>query len=186
MCLDQLGLGIGWPHNENRAGVGNRFRYCLKEGVILRGVTAPDGACLMVDVPGQMIRVQREPFDVRRAEMEYPCFMVIDSNNRMIVRGYHGMSPFDQPADCSGGRERGCRIICIATQSPDHEHKKRLLIATVVGANELEERPTYRHESYFLGRLRKAAVTSFFFIRAAGLPRSPRFCSSVPSPIMPG
>src|SRR5579872_1173242 len=44
-----------------------------------------------------------------------------------------------------------------------------------------------QHENYFLGRgLPKAAVTSFFFIRAAGLPRSPRFCSSVPSPIMPG
>src|SRR5580693_5421132 len=39
----------------------------------------------------------------------------------------------------------------------------------------------------FLGFcLPKAAFTSPFLIRAAGLPRSPRFCSSVPSPIIPG
>jgi hypothetical protein len=59
-------------------------------------------------------------------------------------------------------------------------------MAPVGGASDLEERPTYRHESYLLGRLPKAAVTSLFFILADGLPRSPRFCSSVPSPIMPG
>src|SRR5207247_9639690 len=39
--LDQLGLGIGWPRNENRAGVCDRLRDSLKEGVVLRGVPAP-------------------------------------------------------------------------------------------------------------------------------------------------
>src|SRR5467141_1379915 len=44
-----------------------------------------------------------------------------------------------------------------------------------------------RKSLYFLGLcLPKAASTSFFLIRAAGSPRSLRFCSSVPSPIMPG
>jgi hypothetical protein len=38
-------------------------------------------------------------------------------------------------------------------------------------------------ESYFAGRcLPKAATASLFFMRAFGLPRSSRFCSSVPSP----
>ena len=50
--LDQLGLGIGWPRNENRASVCDRLSDSLKEGVILRGVPAPDGVCLMVDVLG--------------------------------------------------------------------------------------------------------------------------------------
>ena len=41
-------------------------------------------------------------------------------------------------------------------------------------------------ERYFLLPLAKAASTSSSLIRAAGFPRWPRFCSSVPSPIMPG
>jgi len=88
--LDQLGLGIGWSRNENRASICNRFSNSLKEGVILRGVPAPDGVCLMVDVPGRMIRVQNEPFHIGRAEMEHPCFMVIDPNDRMKVMAVHG------------------------------------------------------------------------------------------------
>jgi hypothetical protein len=44
--LDQLGLGIGWPRNENRASVCDRLADSLKEGVILRFVPAPDGVCL--------------------------------------------------------------------------------------------------------------------------------------------
>src|SRR6202043_3869357 len=38
----------------------------------------------------------------------------------------------------------------------------------------------------FFSSLAKAASTSSFWMRAAGLPGCPRFCSSVPSPIMPG
>ena len=51
--LDQLSLGIGWPRNENRAGVCDRLRDSLKEGVILRGVPALDRVRLMVDVFGR-------------------------------------------------------------------------------------------------------------------------------------
>jgi hypothetical protein len=72
----------------------------LKEGVILRGVPAPDGVCLMVDVLGRMIRVQHEPFHIARAEMEHACFMVIDPNDRMKVMATHGMSPFAIVASC--------------------------------------------------------------------------------------
>src|ERR1700761_9103107 len=39
---------------------------------------------------------------------------------------------------------------------------------------------------YFLPPLPKAASTSSSLMRAEGLPGWPRFCSSVPSPIMPG
>ena len=39
--LDQLGLGIGWPRNENRAGVCDRLSDSLKEGVILRACPLP-------------------------------------------------------------------------------------------------------------------------------------------------
>jgi len=92
--LDQFGLGIGRPGNKNRAGVGNRCSDCLEKVVILRRVPAADGICLVVDVPGRMIRVQHQPFDIRRAEMEHPRFMVIDPNNRVEMLG-HGTSPFE-------------------------------------------------------------------------------------------
>lgn len=65
------------------------------EVLILRRVPAADGICLVVDVPGRMVRVQHQPFDIRRAEMEHPRFMMIDPNNRVVVRS-HGMSPFEQ------------------------------------------------------------------------------------------
>src|SRR4029077_3134819 len=88
--LDQLGLGIGWPGNENRAGVCDRLRDSLKEGVVLRGVPAPDGVCLMVDVLGWTIRMQDEPFHIGRTEMEHAGFMVIDPDDRMKVMAIHG------------------------------------------------------------------------------------------------
>src|SRR4029077_13798563 len=88
--LDQLGLGIGWPGNENRAGVCDRLRDSLKEGVVLRGVPAPDGVCLMVDVLGRTIRMQDEPFHIGRTEMEHAGFMVIDPDDRMKVMAIHG------------------------------------------------------------------------------------------------
>jgi hypothetical protein len=92
--LDQLGLGIGGPGNENRAGVCDRLRDSLKEGVVLRGVPAPDGVCLMVDVLGWTIRMQDEPFHIGRTEMEHAGFMVIDPDDRMKVMAIHGMRPF--------------------------------------------------------------------------------------------
>jgi hypothetical protein len=69
--LDQLGFRIGRSSNENRTGVRNRFGDRVKIVVIFRGVPAPDGVCLVMDVPGRMIRMQDESFGVGRAEMEY-------------------------------------------------------------------------------------------------------------------
>ena len=43
-----------------------------------------------MDVPGGMIRVQDESFDVRRTEMEHAGFMMIDPNDRVIVVLAHG------------------------------------------------------------------------------------------------
>src|ERR1700730_11846893 len=47
-----------------------------------------------MNVPGRMIRVQNEPFDVCRAEMEYARFMVIDPNDGMVVMLAHRTGPF--------------------------------------------------------------------------------------------
>ena len=65
------------------SGVCDRLRDSLKEGVVLRGVPAPYGVCLMVDVLGWTIRMQHEPFHIGRTEMEYACFTVIDPNDRI-------------------------------------------------------------------------------------------------------
>jgi hypothetical protein len=46
--FDQLGLGIGRPSNQNRAGVGDRASDGLKEVVVFGGVPAPDGVRLVV------------------------------------------------------------------------------------------------------------------------------------------
>ena len=68
--LDQLVFGIAWSGNQNGAGVRDRSDDGLKEIVILRGVPAADGVCLMVDVPRRMVRVQHQPLDFGRTEME--------------------------------------------------------------------------------------------------------------------
>src|ERR1700686_2160158 len=47
-----------------------------------------------MDVPGRMIRVQNESFDVCRAEMEHARFMVINPNDGMIVVLVHGIGSF--------------------------------------------------------------------------------------------
>jgi hypothetical protein len=47
-----------------------------------------------MDMPGRMIRVQNESFDVGRAEMEYARFVVIDPNDGVIVMLGHGIKPF--------------------------------------------------------------------------------------------
>jgi|SRR4051794_28924218 hypothetical protein len=46
-----------------------------------------------MDVLGRMIRVQNESFDICRAEMEHPRFMVIDPNDGMMVMLTHGIVP---------------------------------------------------------------------------------------------
>jgi hypothetical protein len=91
--LAQLGLSIGWPGDENCASIGNRLGDGSEEIMIFRGVPAPDRVCLMMYVAGGMIRVQHQSFDVGRAEMEYPCFMVIYPNDGMKVMAVHRAAP---------------------------------------------------------------------------------------------
>jgi hypothetical protein len=118
--FDQLGLGIGWSRNENRASGCNRLSDSLKEGVILRGVPAPDGVCLMVDVLSRMIRMQNEPFHIGRAEMEHACLTVIDPNDRMKVMAAHGMSPFgDRILHCAPPREDQCSLCSLLSVFSD-------------------------------------------------------------------
>ena len=90
MCLTNSVLALAGPVMRTAPASAIDSSDSLKEGVILRGVPAPDGVCLMVDVPGRMIRVQNKPFHIDRAEMEHPCFMVIDPNDRMKVMAVHG------------------------------------------------------------------------------------------------
>jgi hypothetical protein len=104
--LDQFVLGVGRPSNQNRASIRDRLSDSLKEGVILRGVPAPYRVRLMVDVFGRMIRVQHEPFHIGRAEVEDPCFMVIDPNDRMKVMTVHGMDPLLDPECQSASIDR--------------------------------------------------------------------------------
>ena len=89
--LDQFVLSTARPGDENSAGVRDRFGGCVEEIVILGGVPAADGVCLVVDVPRRVIRVQHQPFDIGRAEMEHAGFTVIDPDDRMIVMRRHGM-----------------------------------------------------------------------------------------------
>jgi len=61
--------------------------------MIFRSAPVADRVCLMVDVASGMIRVQHQSFDVGRAEMEYPCFMVIYPNDGVKVMTVHRGAP---------------------------------------------------------------------------------------------
>ena len=87
--LDQFGLGVGWPGNQNRSSVGDRLSDCPEEVLIFRGVTRTDGVRLVVNVPGRMIRMNHKLFDVGRAEMKDAGLMVVDPNDRVKVMGVH-------------------------------------------------------------------------------------------------
>ena len=55
---------------------------------------AANGICLVMDMPRWMVRIQKKPFDVFRAEVKYTRLVMIDPNDRMIVIVTHGVSPF--------------------------------------------------------------------------------------------
>jgi hypothetical protein len=61
--------------------------------MIFGGMAAADGIRLVVDVPGPMIRVQGQPVDVGRAEMEDAGFVVIDPDDGVKVMAVHAMAP---------------------------------------------------------------------------------------------
>ena len=86
-------------------------------------------------------------------------------------------------ANIKQNRERG--LLSRPAKRLIGKQADRRIRVSHIAQNRVERR--FRRGSYFLARgLPKAAETSFFFMRAFGLPRCPRFCSSVPSPIMPG
>jgi hypothetical protein len=92
--LDKLGLGISRPGYENRARVCNRIHDGVKIVVVFRGMPAPDGVGLVMDMSGRMIRMQDEPFDIRRAEMEDAGLVMIDPDDGVLVMLAHETSPF--------------------------------------------------------------------------------------------
>jgi hypothetical protein len=53
--LDQFGLCIGWPNDEDRACICDGIRDRLQIDVILRHMPAADRICFAVNVPGWMI-----------------------------------------------------------------------------------------------------------------------------------
>jgi hypothetical protein len=42
---------------------------------------------------GRVIRMQHQPLDISRAEMEHPCLMMINPDNRMKVMAIHEAAP---------------------------------------------------------------------------------------------
>ena len=93
--FDQFGLGVGWSGNQNSAGVSDRLSDRLEEVVIFRRVTGADGVCLVVNVPGRMLRMERQFFDIGRAEMKDAGLVVIDPDDCVKVMGAHTNS-FDR------------------------------------------------------------------------------------------
>ena len=89
MCLIISVFALAGPVTRTAPASAIDWANCLKEGVILRGMPAPDRVCLVVDVFGRVIRVQHEPFHVGWAEMEYACLMMIDPDSRMKVTMGH-------------------------------------------------------------------------------------------------
>jgi hypothetical protein len=92
--LDQFGLCVRRSGNEDGAGVRNRFSDRLKVLMIRRGVPASDGICLVMEMPGWMIRAKYETFNVCRAEMEYPRFAMINPDDGMIMMLIHEKRSF--------------------------------------------------------------------------------------------
>ena len=84
----------GAPRDEDRAGVGNRLRDSVQKILVGLGMAAADGVRLVMDVPGRVVRVQDQSFNICRAEMEHARFVVIDPNDGMIVMLAHGIMPF--------------------------------------------------------------------------------------------
>ncbi|MFZ0654190.1 MAG: hypothetical protein WCC54_20185 [Pseudolabrys sp.] len=87
--LDQLGLGVGWSGNQNRARSCYRFHDGLKVILIFLRMSTPNRVGFMVDVLGWMVWMQHRSLDIRRGQMENAGFAVVDPNDGMIVRTVH-------------------------------------------------------------------------------------------------
>ena len=76
--LREFRLCVGWPGDEDRTGVGDRFCDLLQERVVLWRVSAPDGVGLVVNVASRSVRVDDETIHLGNIEMKDPSFVVID------------------------------------------------------------------------------------------------------------
>jgi hypothetical protein len=94
--LGKFLLCIRRSSDENRARVCDRLGDGLEILMIHRNMPATDGICLVMDVPGLMIRMQNEPFDVSWIEVKHTRFAVIDPNDRVIVMLCHEIGLFCQ------------------------------------------------------------------------------------------
>jgi hypothetical protein len=88
--FDQFCLCIGWPRNEDGPSVRKRLGDCVQIVMIFRGVSAPDGVRLVMDVPGRVVGVQDKSLNIGWAEMERTRFVVINPNHGMEVMLVHG------------------------------------------------------------------------------------------------
>src|SRR3977135_1533947 len=91
--VDQVGLCIGRPRDENRTGVRDRCRNRVQKLLVRRHVPAPNRIGLVMDVLCRMLRAQDQPFDLCWAEMEHPRLAMIYPDDSVKVMSAHGMSP---------------------------------------------------------------------------------------------
>jgi hypothetical protein len=93
--LDEFGLGIGWPGDEDSTGICDGLSDCVQEILILRGVPRSRSVRgFVVNVPGGMVRMQYQLFGCGRAEMKYTRFAMIDPDDRVKVMSAHTEDPF--------------------------------------------------------------------------------------------
>ena len=81
--FDQFCLCIGWTRNEDSARVRKRLGDCVEIAMIFRGASAPNGVRLVMDVPGRVLGVQDNSFNIGWAEMEHTRFVVINPDDGM-------------------------------------------------------------------------------------------------------
>jgi hypothetical protein len=94
--FDQFCLCIGWTRNEDSASVRKRLGDRVEIVMIFRGVSAPDGVRLVMDVLGRAVGVQDKSFNIGWTEMEHTRFVVINPNHGMEVMLVHGRVLFWQ------------------------------------------------------------------------------------------
>ena len=81
----QLVLGRARTCDQNGAGIGDRLRHRMQEIMIAAGMPAADGACLVMNMLGRVVRMQHQLLDLGRAEMKYLCLAVIDPDDGVIM-----------------------------------------------------------------------------------------------------
>ncbi len=89
--LDQLGLGIGRPGDQDHLRIGNRLGNGLEVFTIFGRVSATDTIGLVMDVSCRVIRTDHQPIHLGRTEMEDAALPVIDPDDSVIMMAGHEM-----------------------------------------------------------------------------------------------